>query len=66
MILNDWADATRDAKHRPERPIPSGRIARSPGVSWRLPGCLLAGLVLAVTAGLLSVMNRQLVLMPDP
>ena len=53
MILNDWADATRDAKHRPERPIPSGRIARSQAF-MAAAGLLLAGLVLAVTAGLLS------------
>lgn len=28
MVWNDAADATRDARERPERPIPSGRIRR--------------------------------------
>ncbi|MGH8867700.1 MAG: UbiA family prenyltransferase, partial [Actinomycetes bacterium] len=26
MALNDWADRTVDAKERPERPVPSGRV----------------------------------------
>jgi len=29
MVLNDAFDATLDAKERPERPIPSGRISRA-------------------------------------
>ena len=28
MVLNDAFDAELDARERPERPIPSGRIAR--------------------------------------
>lgn len=28
MAVNDWADADLDARERPERPIPSGRISR--------------------------------------
>lgn len=27
MALNDWADREVDARERPERPIPSGRVA---------------------------------------
>ena len=27
MALNDWADRELDAVERPERPIPSGRVA---------------------------------------
>ncbi len=40
MILNDAADAAFDREHRPERPIPSGRVALR--WAWR------AGLVLLV------------------
>ena len=29
MVLNDAFDAELDARERPERPIPSGRISRS-------------------------------------
>ncbi|PXA03375.1 hypothetical protein DDZ13_11810 [Coraliomargarita sinensis] len=28
MYLNDWRDAEYDRKHRPERPIPAGKISR--------------------------------------
>jgi|TARA_B110000037_G_scaffold140420_1_gene158788 4-hydroxybenzoate polyprenyltransferase len=43
MYLNDWADSEFDQTHRPERPIPAGRIKRSTvlycaiaylGVAW--------------------------------
>ncbi|RMI33163.1 UbiA family prenyltransferase, partial [Streptomyces triticirhizae] len=27
MALNDWADRAEDARDRPHRPLPSGRIA---------------------------------------
>src|SRR2546429_3915285 len=33
MAANDWADRELDAKERPERPIPSGRV--SPGTAVR-------------------------------
>ncbi|NNG88201.1 UbiA family prenyltransferase, partial [Streptomyces cacaoi] len=29
MALNDWADRDEDAVERPDRPLPSGRIAPS-------------------------------------
>jgi len=43
MYLNDWADSEFDQRHRPERPIPAGRVKRSTvlhsaiaylGVAW--------------------------------
>ena len=50
MAANDWADRELDAKERPERPIPSGRI--KPIVALGVAGGLsAAGLALAVTAG---------------
>jgi 4-hydroxybenzoate polyprenyltransferase len=50
LILNDWFDLDRDRAERPERPLPSGRIA--PHTAF-LVGLLLlaAGPVLAVVAG---------------
>lgn len=41
MALNDYADADLDARERPERPIPSGRVPR--------PHALAAGVVLTGT-----------------
>ena len=53
MVLNDVFDAARDALERPERPIPSGRIAR--GVALRLGlGLLATGWFFAWLASLLS------------
>jgi 4-hydroxybenzoate polyprenyltransferase len=45
MVLNDVFDAELDAVERPERPIPSGRIARSTAatVGWALLAAGLAG-----------------------
>jgi 4-hydroxybenzoate polyprenyltransferase len=40
MILNDAADAAYDAIHRPERPIPSGRVTLR--AAWRVGLILLA------------------------
>jgi 4-hydroxybenzoate polyprenyltransferase len=46
MALNDHADRAEDARQRPERPIPSGRVA--PGVALALGlGLLLAGVALS-------------------
>lgn len=46
MALNDWSDRTLDARERPERPIPSGRI--TPGQALAVAGGLTAtGLALA-------------------
>jgi 4-hydroxybenzoate polyprenyltransferase len=50
MALNDWADRELDAVERPERPIPSGRIA--PGRALAVAGGLTAaGLGLAASGG---------------
>jgi 4-hydroxybenzoate polyprenyltransferase len=50
MAANDWADRELDAKERPERPIPSGRV--EPGVAFGVAvGLTGAGLVLAGLAG---------------
>ena len=50
MALNDWADQQEDAAQRPERPIPSGRIA--PGAALAAATALTAaGLALAHRAG---------------
>ncbi|RJK97227.1 SCO3242 family prenyltransferase [Vallicoccus soli] len=50
MALNDWADRELDATERPERPLPSGRVA--PGTALALAGGLTAaGLGLAAWAG---------------
>ena len=50
MAANDWADRDLDAKERPERPIPSGRV--TPGTALGLAaGLSAAGLVLAGLAG---------------
>ncbi len=50
MILNDACDAAWDREHRPERPIPSGRLSLRNawliGLSW-----LLGGYALMVFAG---------------
>lgn len=46
MILNDAADVKFDREHRPERPIPSGRVtgmqAWSVGLSMMLAGAIMA------------------------
>jgi len=50
MVWNDYFDADRDRKERPERPIPSGRISRK--VAGRIGATLVAlGLVFACLAG---------------
>lgn len=50
MALNDWADREEDARERPHRPIPSGRI--SPNAALTAAGGLTAaGLFLASRAG---------------
>jgi 4-hydroxybenzoate polyprenyltransferase len=50
MAANDWADRRLDAAERPERPIPSGRVA--PGVALGVAaGLTAAGLAFAAAAG---------------
>jgi 4-hydroxybenzoate polyprenyltransferase len=50
MILNDAADVAWDAEHRPERPIPSGRISRLTAW-WVGLGALVIGVVAFGLAG---------------
>lgn len=50
MALNDWADRALDAAERPERPIPSGRIAPAAALT-AAAGLSGAGLALAALAG---------------
>lgn len=50
MALNDWADRDEDARERPSRPLPSGRI--TPGAALTAAAALTgAGLGLAALAG---------------
>ncbi|MFJ5100322.1 SCO3242 family prenyltransferase [Streptomyces sp. NPDC088554] len=50
MALNDWADREEDARDRPHRPLPSGRIR--PAAALAAAGTLTgAGLALAALAG---------------
>ncbi|GAA2096066.1 UbiA family prenyltransferase [Streptomyces albiaxialis] len=50
MALNDWADRETDAVERPDRPLPSGRIA--PASALAAAGLLTgAGLAVAARAG---------------
>jgi 4-hydroxybenzoate polyprenyltransferase len=50
MAANDWADRQLDAAERPERPIPSGRIA--PGTAFGVAaGLTAAGVAVAGLAG---------------
>lgn len=50
MALNDWSDRHLDAQERPERPIPSGRIAPERALAVAA-GLTAAGLGLAAAAG---------------
>jgi len=50
MAANDWADRDLDARERPERPVPSGRV--SPRHAVRIAaGLTAAGVVIAGLAG---------------
>ncbi|MFF7451713.1 MULTISPECIES: SCO3242 family prenyltransferase [unclassified Streptomyces] len=50
MALNDYADATVDAVERPQRPVPSGRVARRTALATAC-GLTAAGLGLAALTG---------------
>lgn len=50
MALNDYADAELDATERPERPIPSARVARGTALGVGV-GLTVAGICLAFVAG---------------
>ncbi|MGP3956515.1 SCO3242 family prenyltransferase [Nonomuraea sp. 3N208] len=50
MALNDWADREADALDRPERPIPSGRVAEGRALAMAA-GLTGAGLAVAALSG---------------
>jgi 4-hydroxybenzoate polyprenyltransferase len=50
LALNDWADRERDARERPERPIPSGEVSARAALGIAL--CIMAlGVALGFAAG---------------
>ncbi len=53
VVLNDVADASRDATIHPERPLPSGEVTRSSAALFG-SGLMAAGLGLAFLAGVPS------------
>ncbi|WP_432108902.1 SCO3242 family prenyltransferase [Streptomyces sp. AA1529] len=56
MALNDWADQEEDARERPQRPLPSGRIR--PGAALAAAtGLTAAGLASAARAGRLPLLT---------
>jgi 4-hydroxybenzoate polyprenyltransferase len=68
VVLNDWFDRDVDARERPERPIPSGRVA--PAAAARLGLVLLvAGILLAAMAtrgaGVLAGVTAGAILLYD-
>jgi 4-hydroxybenzoate polyprenyltransferase len=50
MAANDWADRELDARERPERPLPSGRVSPAQALAVAV-GLTAAGLGLAALAG---------------
>ncbi|MGP3990553.1 SCO3242 family prenyltransferase [Streptomyces sp. 3N207] len=54
MALNDWADREEDARERPERPLPSGRIRPAAALA-AATGLTAAGLACAARAGRLPL-----------
>ncbi|WP_340271500.1 UbiA family prenyltransferase, partial [Aquipuribacter nitratireducens] len=50
MALNDWADRDLDAEERPERPLPSGRVAPTHALG-AAAGLTAAGVGVAALAG---------------
>jgi len=50
MAANDWADRELDARERPERPLPSGRVSPRQALTVAV-GLTAAGLGLATLAG---------------
>jgi 4-hydroxybenzoate polyprenyltransferase len=54
MVFNDLFDREIDARERPFRPIPSGKVAASAAV-WLGTGLLIGGVVLGAVSGWLPV-----------
>ena len=63
--LNDYFDAAEDARHRPERPIPSGAVSRTQalalGLSLLVAGVAAAFLVGGPSAGAVSAVLALLI-----
>jgi heme O synthase-like polyprenyltransferase len=55
MALNDWMDAEVDARERPGRPIPSGRVPSRAALVYAV-GSMAAGVAIAATFGYLPLM----------
>lgn len=68
MVLNDVFDADIDARERPSRPIPSGRVSRraASGFGWMLMavGCLLPWTV-SIATGVVANLLAALVVAYD-
>lgn len=62
MTLNDLFDAERDARARPERPIPSGRISRTAALTFVI-ACAAASLALSLTLGLPGIVLTGLLIL---
>ncbi|SER80850.1 SCO3242 family prenyltransferase [Streptomyces qinglanensis] len=56
MALNDWADQEEDARERPQRPLPSGRIQPRAALA-AATGLTATGLALAARAGRLPLLT---------
>jgi len=73
MVLNDVFDAALDARERPRRPIPSGRIARATAarlgigllVLGILAGWVASGLAGRVEPGLIATLLAGLIVLYD-
>ncbi len=57
VVLNDVFDAAIDARERPERPIPSGRVSIA-AARWTGWGLLVLGVVLAVVVAAMAGVAR--------
>lgn len=59
MIINDWIDRDLDAKERPSRPIPSGRISASSARTLGIVMLVIGFLTVHLTQAILGPMRRE-------
>jgi 4-hydroxybenzoate polyprenyltransferase len=68
VVLNDFFDRHLDARERPERPLPSGRVPAA-GAAALGSGLLIAGIVLAFranpAAGMVATATTAMILLYD-
>lgn len=64
LFFNDAFDATTDARERPNRPIPSGRVRRGDVLRWAA-WLSLAGVLLAWQGALVAIVLLALILAYD-